>query len=87
MKMYIKGNKRSKEIANSIPNAIAFTVIRKFLTSREFEESRNDYCIGDLNKHQVNQIMSDIKWLFKNYKDLEILSIDDNKNKSIRFIL
>lgn len=87
MKMYMKGNKRSKEIGNSIPNAIAFTVIRNFLVSKEFEETRNDYCIGDLDKHQVNQIMSDIKWLFRNYKDLEALSIDDNEKKSIRFIL
>ena len=87
MKMYMKGNKRSKETSNSIPNAIAFTVIRNFLVSREFEESRNDYCIGRLNKSQVNQLMSDVKWLFRNYKDLEVLSIEDNEKKSMKFIL
>ena len=25
--------------------------------------------------------MSDIKWLFRNYKDLEVLTIEDSENK------
>lgn len=75
MKMYMKSNMRSKEISNPIPNAIAYTVIRNFLLSKEFEESRKEYCIAKLDKNQINQIMSDIKWLFRNYKDLEVLTI------------
>lgn len=87
MKMYMKSNMRSKEISNPIPNAIAYTVIRNFLLSKEFEESRKEYCIAKLDKNQINQIMSDIKWLFRNYKDLEVLTIEDSENKSMRFIL
>ncbi len=87
MKMYMKSNMRSKEISNPIPNAIAYTVIRNFLLSKEFEESRKEYCIAKLDKNQINQIMSDIKWLFRNYKDLEVLTIEDSEHKSMRFIL
>lgn len=87
MKMYIKGNKRSRETSNSIPNTIAYAAIRNFLVSKEFADTREEYCIGNLDKNQVNQIMMDIKWLFKNYKDLEVLVMEDNENKSMRFIL
>ena len=58
MKMYMKSNMRSKEISNPIPNAIAYTVIRNFLLSKEFEESRKEYCIAKLDKNQINQIIS-----------------------------
>ena len=87
MKMYMRGNKRSKEIGSGIPNTIAYTVIKNFLVSNDFKEIREDYCIGKLNKNQVTQIMSDIKWLFRNYKELEVLAIEDDENKSMRFIL
>lgn len=87
MKMYMKGNKRSRETSNPIPNTIAYAAIRNFLISKEFAETRDEYCIGKLDKKQVNQIMMDVKWLFKNYKDLEVLVLEDSDNKSIRFIL
>lgn len=87
MKMYMKGNKRSKETSNPIPNTIAYAAIRNFLVSKEFAKTREEYCIGKLNKTQVNQIMTDIKWLFKNYKNLEVLVLEDSENKSMRFIL
>lgn len=87
MKMYMNNNKRSKETSSAVPNAIAYTVIRNFLTSKEFAETREEYCIGKLNKTQVNQIMTDVKWLFKSYKNLEVLVLEDKDNKSIRFIL
>ena len=48
---------------------------------------RSKYCIGKLDKNQVNQIMMDIKWLFRNYKDLEVLVIEDSDDRSMRFIL
>lgn len=86
MKMYIKGNKRSKETSNPIPNTIAYAAIKNFLVSKDFAETREEYCIGKLDKKQVSQIMTDIKWLFRNYKELEVLAIEDN-NKAIRFIL
>ena len=87
MKIYMKGSKRSKETSNPIPNTIAYAAIRNFLVSKEFAETREEYCIGKLNKTQVNQIMTDIKWLFKNYKNLEVLVLEDSENKSMRFIL
>lgn len=87
MKMYMKGNKRSKEISNPIPNAIAYAAIRNFLVSKEFAETREEYCISKLTKNQVNQVMTDIKWLFKNYKGLEVLEVEDSSNKTIKFIL
>ena len=87
MKMYMKGSKRSKENSSPIPNTIAYAAIKNFLVSKEFEETREEYCIGKLDKKQVSQIMTDIKWLFRNYKDLEVLAMEDSDNKSIRFIL
>ncbi|MCC3866161.1 hypothetical protein K0040_18045 [Terrisporobacter petrolearius] len=87
MKMYMKGNKRSKETSSPIPNTIAYAAIKNFLVSKEFAETREEYCIGKLDKKQVSQIMTDIKWLFRNYKDMEVLTIEDSDNKAIRFIL
>ena len=87
MKMYMKGNKRSKETSNPIPNAIAYAAIKNFLVSKDFKETREEYCISNLNKNQITQIMTDIKWLFKTYPDLEVLVLEDVNNKTIRFIL
>ena len=87
MKMYMKSNKRSKEISNTIPNTIAYAAIKNFLVSKDFAETREEYCIGKLDKKQVTQIMMDIKWLFRNYNDLEVLELEDSNNRNIRFIL
>ena len=87
MKMYTSTNKRSKEVGSTIPNAIAYGFIKNFLISKEFEKTREEYCIAKLSKNQVNQIMTDIKWLFRNYKDLEVLLLEDINNKKIRFRL
>ncbi len=87
MKMCMKGNKRSKEISNPIPNTIAYAAIKNFLVSKDFKETREEYCISNLNKNQITQIMTDIKWLFKTYPDLEVLVLEDVNNKTIRFIL
>ena len=87
MKMYMKSNKRSKETSSPVPNAIAYTVIRNFLVSKEFEDMRDEFCINNFDKNQVNQIMIDIKWLFRNYKDLEVLVLEDSEHKYTRFVL
>ena len=87
MKMYMKSNKRSKETSSPVPNARAYTVIRNFLVSKEFEDMRDEFCINNLDKNQVNQIMIDIKWLFRNYKDLEVLVLEDSEHKYTRFVL
>ena len=31
--------------------------------------------------------MIDIKWLFRNYKDLEVLVLEDSEHKYTRFVL
>lgn len=87
MKVYMNSNKRSKETSSAVPNAIAYAAIRNFLISKEFEETREECCIGKLDKVQVNQIMTDIKWLFKKYKNLEVLVLEDKENKLTRFVL
>ena len=87
MKMYMKSNKRSKETSSPVPNAIAYTVIKNFLVTKEFEDMRDEFCINNLDKNQVNQIMIDIKWLFRNYKDLEVLVLEDSEHKYTRFVL
>ena len=48
---------------------------------------RDEFCINNLDKNQVNQIMIDIKWLFRNYKDLEVLVLEDSEHKYTRFVL
>ena len=52
-----------------------------------FEDMRDEFCINNLDKNQVNQIMIDIKWLFRNYKDLEVLVLEDSEHKYTRFVL
>ncbi len=72
---------------NNIPNVIAFGFIRAFFTEKNYSDLREEYFIGDLNKSQVNQVMSDIKWLFKNYKGLNVMTIEDLNGNSSKFIL
>ena len=86
MKMRTK-KPRGKESTSSVPNLVAQTAIKNFLVSRDFKDMRNEFFIGNLNKNQVNQVMSDFKWLFKNYKDLEVLSIENDKGEVVTFIL
>lgn len=87
MKMYLQSNSRSKETSNNVPNMVAIAAIKNFLTSKDFKETREGFCINNLSKDQVNKIMYDIKWLFKNYKDLEVLAIEDAENKIVKFVL
>lgn len=87
MKMYArkKGNKKGTE--SSIPNMLAFTFIRKFLTDKSYEEMRKEYFINNLNKNQVNQAMKDIKWLFSEYKGLDVITIENQDGDVNKFIL
>lgn len=78
---YNKGNQ------SNIPNVLAFTFIRSFLTNKDYEEMRCEYFINNLNGKQINQAMSDIKWLFKEYKGLDVITIEDNKGDINKFIL
>lgn len=80
-KGYRKGNK------STIPNMFAFTFIRGFLTNKEYEDMRREYFINNLNNNQVSKAMSDIKWLFKEYKGLDIVTIEDGNGDVNKFIL
>ena len=85
--MKSKSIKSKKANENNIPNMIAFGFIRAFLTEKNYSDLREEYFIGDLSKAQVNQVMSDIKWLFKNYKGLNVMTIEDVDGNLSKFIL
>ncbi|MGL4912117.1 MAG: hypothetical protein ACRC3Y_06725 [Romboutsia sp.] len=87
MRMYFKGTKRSRSNESSIPNAFAFTFIRNFLTDKQNKQIREEYFIGDLSSKQVNQAMQDIKWLFKSYKGLDVVTIENKDGDVSKFIL
>lgn len=87
MRMYFKSIKKSKPNETSIPNAFAFTFIRNFLTDKQNKQIREEYFIGDLSSTQVNQAMKDIKWLFKNYKGLDVVTIENKDGDLSKFIL
>lgn len=87
MKIIKQKNLSSKEVVNNVPNSIAYTFIRNFINSRDFEELSESLFIKKLNKQQVNQIMNEIRWLFRNYQQLEVMTIEDQKGKTTKFIL
>lgn len=87
MKIIKQKNLNSKEAVNNIPNSIAYTFIRNFINSKDFEELFESLFIKKLNKQQVNQIMNEIRWLFRNYQQLEVMTIEDQKGKTTKFIL
>ncbi len=87
MKIIKQKNLSSKEVVNNVPNSIAYTFIRNFINSRDFEELSESLFIKKLNKQQVNQIMNEIRWLFRNYPQLEVMTIEDQKGKTTKFIL
>ncbi|MEG0823889.1 MAG: hypothetical protein RSG07_05235 [Erysipelotrichaceae bacterium] len=87
MRIRLKSYKNKKVNDSSIPNILAFSFIKNFLTDKENEAIREEYLIGNLNKAQVTQLMSDMKWLFKNYKGLDVMTIEDSKGDVSKFIL
>ncbi|MCI6739104.1 MAG: hypothetical protein MR593_13410 [Intestinibacter sp.] len=87
MKIYTRKNPSSRESVSNVPNAIAYKFIRNFINGKDFNEIAQSLFIKKLNKQQVNRTMTEIKWLFKNYPDLEVLTIQDEKGKITKFIL
>ncbi|MGL5755265.1 MAG: hypothetical protein ACRCYC_08055 [Paraclostridium sp.] len=77
MKIIAKASKSKKANINSIPNTIAFTFIRSWLTDKKYEKEREKYFIGKLTSSEVSLAMREIKWLSRNYKDLDIITIED----------
>jgi hypothetical protein len=87
MKVYSKSSETGKTEVSSIPNLIAYSYIKKFLTDDEFEEIREGYFLPELNQSQVNFIMKEVKLLFKNYKDLIPVTIENKDGDIVQFML
>lgn len=87
MIMYSKNKGYERGNKNNIPNMFAFTMIRKFLNDKSYEKKRRNYFIKNLTSNQVNQSMKDIKWLFRECKGLDIVTIENKKGDITKFIL
>ncbi|EQH31244.1 hypothetical protein QM3_0320 [Clostridioides difficile DA00215] len=57
------------------------------MTSKEYEETRKEYFINNLTKSQVNQTMKDLKWLFREYEGLEVITMESLDGVKTRIVL
>ena len=62
MKMYKQKYNRGKGNVSNIPNAIAYTFIRNYMTSKEFQDITHSMFIKKMNKQQVSRAMPKVKW-------------------------
>ena len=67
MVIYTRNYGYKKGSHSNIPNIIAFTMIRNFLSDKSYEDMRKEYFIRKLNSNEFNQSMRDIKSLFREY--------------------
>lgn len=87
MRMYVRKKGYRKGTDSNIPNLFAFTFIRNFLTDKQYEDMRREYFINNLNSKQVSQAMQDVKWLFKEYKGLDAVTIENADGDINKIIL
>ena len=87
MIMYSRNHAYKKGNQSNIPNVFAFTVIRSFLNDKSYAKMRREYFIRDLSSSEVSQSMKDIKWLFREYKGLDVITIENKKGDITKFIL
>lgn len=87
MKMYSRRKGQNKGTESKVPNVLVFTVIRNFLTDKSYEEMRKGYFINNLSGNQVNQAMKDIKWLFEEYKGLDVITMENLSGEISKCIL
>ena len=87
MIMYSRKSGYKKGSQSNVPNIFAFTVIRNFFYDKSYEDMRKEYFIRNLTSSEVNQSMRDIKWLFKEYKGLDVVTIENKKGDITKFIL
>ena len=87
MIMYLRNSGHKKGNQSNIPNVLAFTIIRNFFYDKSYKEMRREYFIRDLSSNEINQSMRDIKWLFKEYKGLDVITIENKKGNITKFIL
>lgn len=87
MIMYLRNNGYKRGNPSNIPNVFAFTMIRKFLNDKSYEKMRKEYFIKSLTPNQVSRSMSDIKWLFREYRGLDVITIENKTGDITKFIL
>ncbi|GAA0701410.1 hypothetical protein GCM10008904_07460 [Paraclostridium ghonii] len=87
MRIVSKQVKSKRASASNIPNAFAFTFIRNWLSDKHYAQEREQYFIGNLTSQEVSLAMKEIKWLARNYKDLDIISIEDSNGNTTQVIL
>jgi len=87
MKIYSRKSGYRKGNESTVPNVLAFTVIRNFLTDKNYQEMRKEYFINNMNSNQINQFMRDVKWLFKEYKGLDVITIENTNEDINKFIV
>ena len=49
MRIYLRKSGHKKGSESSVPNIFAFTVIRNFLTDKNYEQMRKEYFINNMN--------------------------------------
>lgn len=87
MRIVSKPSKSRRASTSSIPNTFAFTFIRNWLSDKQYAKEREQYFIGNLSSKEVSLAMKEIKWLARNYKDLDIISIEDSSGNTTKIIL
>lgn len=78
MKIVSKSLRNRKSNVNNIPNVMAFTFIRNWLSDNKYKAEREQYFIGNLSPQQINLTMKEIKWLSRTYKELDIITVEDS---------
>ena len=77
MKIVSKTPKSKRASMRNIPNTFAFAFIRNWLSDKQYSKEREMYFVGDLSTEEVSLVMKEIKWLARNFKDLNIISVED----------
>ena len=87
MKIIAKPAKAKRQNIINIPNTIAFTFIRNWLSDKKYASEREQYFIGNLSSQEVSLAMKEIKWLSRNYKDLDIITVEDSGGNITKVII
>ena len=87
MKIVAKSIKSKRANVSNIPNTFAFTFVRNWLSDKNHAKEREQYFIGNLSSQEVSLAMKEIKWLSRNYKDLDIITVEDSGGNITKVII
>ena len=87
MKVVSKVSQTRKSNMSSIPNTFAFAFIRNWLSDKKHEKQRAKYFIGNFSQDEIGLVMKELKWLARNFKGLDIMSIEDKNGNITQIIL